>query len=102
MRRILAAMTLTLALAAAPARAHEQGDRALGVVESVTPEQLVVKASDGHLVTFAITRETRFLQGEREARPEDVRVGQRVVVQGRTAGGRLEAVRVRLGTSPPG
>jgi hypothetical protein len=101
MNRIMASLMLTFAALALPASAHEKGgDRAMGVIERVTAGELVVKASDGHLVVFAVTAETRFFEGERSARPEDVRVGRRAVVHGRKAGERLEAVRVRLGVAP--
>jgi hypothetical protein len=92
----MAALALAAGLAAAPARAHEQGGRAMGVVESVGPDRIVVKASDGHPVAFTLTPATRFFVGETPARREDVRVGQRAVVQGKKAGDGLEAVRVRL------
>ena len=98
MRRIMVALTLAVGLAPSAARAHEQGGRAMGVVERVTAEQIVVKASDGHSVPFAVTQGTRFLRGEKPARAEDVRVGQRAVVLGKQSGDRLEAVRVKLGT----
>jgi hypothetical protein len=88
---------LVAVLAAAPAVAHESADRALGVVESATAEQLVIKARDGHAVTFKVTPQTRFFRGEKPARAEDVRVGQRAVVHGKRAGEAVEAVRVKLG-----
>jgi hypothetical protein len=92
---------LALAMWAPSAVAHEKGgDRAMGVVESVTAERIVVKAPDGHLVTFAVTEETRFYQGEKAARREDVRAGQRAVVQGKKKGEQVEAVRVKLGPAP--
>jgi hypothetical protein len=97
MTRNMAVLALALGVAAVPAGAHEKGDRALGVVESVTAERIVVKASDGHSISFAITPDTRFSQGEKPATPEDVRVGQRTVVEGKRGTGGLEAVRVKLG-----
>jgi hypothetical protein len=89
-------LALVAALAAVPARAHEKGDRAMGVVERVTAEEIVIKASDGHSVAFAVTQETRFFRGDEPARPEDVRVGQRAVVQGKRSGERIDAMRVKL------
>jgi hypothetical protein len=97
MNRMMAVLALAVAIAGVPAVAHEKGGRAMGVVESVTAERIVVKASDGHSVPFTVTPDTRFFQGDKPARPEDVRVGQRVVVQGKKSGERLEAVRVKLG-----
>jgi len=92
-------VALGVALGGFPARAHEKGDRAMGVVESVTAEKIVVKAADGHSVAFTVTPETRFFRDDKPARPEDVRVGQRAVVHGRRAGERVEAVRVKLGAT---
>jgi hypothetical protein len=69
--RILALVAALLA--ASPSGAHEQGDRAMGVVESVTPDRIVIKAADGHSVAFTVTPDTRFFQGNEPARPEDVR-----------------------------
>ncbi len=97
MRWHLKVLALAAALAAAPAAAHEKGGRAMGIVESVTAERIVVKAADGHPVAFTVTKETQFSRGEQPARADDVRVGERVVVHGKRAGERLEAVRVKLG-----
>jgi hypothetical protein len=90
---------LVVALAAAPAAAHERADRAMGVVESVTPERIVVKAKDGHALSFTITPETRFLRGKKPSGAEDVRVGERAVVHGKKAGQGVEAVEVKLGAA---
>lgn len=91
---LFAALT---SLVAAPAVAHEHGDRAMGVVASATAERIVIKTADGHPVTFSVTPETRFLRGESPARPEDVRAGERAVVHGKRVGEALEAVLVKLG-----
>jgi hypothetical protein len=97
MRKVFA---LAAALATAPAAAHDpKGDRALGVVESVTPERIVVKANDGHALEFAVTPKTRFVRGTKPARADDVRVGERAVVHGKKAGERVEAVEVKLGAA---
>jgi hypothetical protein len=98
--RTLSLALLAAALAAPPAAAHESAERARGVVEAVTAERLVVKAGDGHSLAFRLTPGTRFSRGDEPARPGDVRVGERAVVEGRRAGGEVEAVRVRLGPLP--
>ncbi|WP_242344625.1 DUF5666 domain-containing protein [Anaeromyxobacter terrae] len=92
-------MALVPLLATSPAAAHEEHGRAMGVVQSVTAEQLVVKTTDGHSVAFTVTPETRFFQGEKPARREDVQAGQRAVVQGTRDGERLRAITVKLGTA---
>jgi len=90
-------LALVAVLIAAPAGAHEKGDRAMGVVESLTAERIVIKAGDGHSVAFTVGPDTQFLLGDRPVRPEDVRLGQRAVVHGRRKGEALQAVRVKLG-----
>lgn len=88
-----------LALLAAPAHAHEKGGRAMGTVESVTPDRIVIRASDGHAVSFSVTPDTRFFIGDKAARLEDARPGVRAVVRGRGSGDALTASRVKL--APP-
>lgn len=100
MNRRLKVVALVVSLIAGPALAHEKGGHAMGVVESVTPERIVVRTGDGHDVAFDVTGETRFYKGEKPARAEDVRVGQRAVVHGRRAGEVLQAVEVKLGAAP--
>ena len=100
MKRTSRILALVAALfAAPPSSAHEQGDRAMGVVESVTADRIVIKAADGHSVAFTITPETRFFQGQKSARLEDVQVGQRAVVHGKRDGETIEAERVKLGAA---
>lgn len=94
------AFAMIATLVAGTALAHEKGGRAIGVVESVTPEQMVVRTADGHPVAFSVTGETRFVIGNKPARPEDVRMGRRVVVHGKRVGEALQAVEVKLGPSP--
>ena len=95
--------TVTFALIAAltgPALAHEQGGRAMGEVESISPVRIVVRTSDGHAVPFSVTKETRFLAGDKPGRAEDVHVGQRVVVHGKREGDGLRALQVKLAPQP--
>jgi hypothetical protein len=93
---------LLLSLAAVPALAHEHADRAMGFVESVAADKIVIKATDGHAVAFTVTPETLFVRGEKPATREDVHVGERAVVQGRRLGEKVMAIRVRLGPDSAG
>lgn len=99
MKQTMTLVALVAALAAAPAAGHEQGDRAMGVVESVSAERLVIETADGHRVAFTITQDTRFLRGDEPVRREDVKPGQRAVVRGQRSGEQLVAVLVKLGSS---
>lgn len=100
MSRTMKAFALIATLVAESALAHEKGGRAMGVVESVTPERIVVKTADGHPVAFSLTGETRFVIGHTPARLEDVQVGRRVVVHGKRVGEALQASEVKLGANP--
>ena len=100
MKRIVNVLALVAALVSGPALAHVKGGNAMGVVESVTAERLVIKATDGHAVPFAVGPETRFFVGGKLAGVQDVRVGQRAVVHGQRSGEALKAMRVKLGPVP--
>jgi hypothetical protein len=72
----------------------------MGVVESVTTKQLVIKATDAHSMAIAITEDTLFVRGENPVRADDVQVGERAVVQVKRSGEVAQAVRVKLGAAP--
>jgi hypothetical protein len=98
--RALKLVACLVALAGSPARAHEAGDRAMGTVESIAPDRIVLQAPDGHSMAFVVTRETRFVRGRKPVGREDVRVGERAVVRARQVGERMQATLVRLAAAP--
>ena len=68
MARTLKVLAVVAALSATAALAHEKGgDRAMGVVESVTADRIVITATDGHAVAFKVSPETRFFVGRRRS-----------------------------------
>jgi hypothetical protein len=99
MSRILKVMALIVPVLGGPALAHEEGDRAMGVVQSLTPDRIVIQTSDGHAVSFTVDAETSFFVGEKHVTAAEVRPGQRAVVHGKRRGVGLTAVRVKL--APP-
>lgn len=99
MARIL--ILTALAAAATAARAHQGGVDVRGVVEAVAPDRIVVTTAAGNR-SFAVTPATEFAKGGSPARLEDLRPGDRVVVHGRTRGGRTEAVLVKIGARDRG
>jgi hypothetical protein len=99
MRWMMTFVILIAVLVATPAAGHEKGDRAMGVVESVTAERIVVETADGHPVAFTITKDTRFFRGDEPVRLEDVKAGQRAVVHGKRLDEELQAVQVKVGAS---
>lgn len=96
MKRTQLVMAL-VALAAAPALAHEHGGHAVGIVREVSAERIVIETADGHRVTFSVTKDTRFTRSGAPARPEDVKPGERAAVHGERHGETLSALRVKLG-----
>lgn len=100
-RRALEALAIVGMLVAAPAAAHEKGSgRAMGVVDAISPERIAIRTSDGHVVEFVLTPQTRFTRGKVPVGAQDVRVGARAVVHGAPARDALTAVEVKL--APPG
>jgi hypothetical protein len=95
--RFVACLLALWTLGAPLASAHEAGDRAMGIVESIAPDRIVLKAPDGHPLAFTVTAETRFVRGQEPVRRGDVRVGERAVVRARRTGERMEATLVKLG-----
>ncbi|HSN90035.1 MAG TPA: hypothetical protein VLS93_02305 [Anaeromyxobacteraceae bacterium] len=92
---------LALLAGAMPARGHEAGERAIGTIERVTPEAIVLRAPDGHELVFALSAATRFERGGKDVARDDARAGDRAVVRAKAAGGRMEATRVKLGPAAP-
>lgn len=101
MKRFTMGALLLASLATGVAGAHEKGDRAMGAVASLTAERIVIRAADGHTVEFVVTPETIFVRGDRPARREEIRIGERAVVHGKRQGSSLGAVRVKLGRAAP-
>jgi hypothetical protein len=103
MNRRLKTLVVLAALAAGPALAlaHEGGGHAMGVVESVRPDRIAIKTSDGHVVEFAVTPQTRFTRGNAAVEAKDVRVGARAVVHGARKGDGLTAIQVKLAPVAP-
>jgi hypothetical protein len=96
MNRTLSTLAVLATLAGAPALAHEKGGRAMGVIENVTASRIAIKTSDGHVVEFELTPETRFSRGSTTIPAADVRVGARAVVHGARNGDALRAIDVKL------
>lgn len=100
--RFVVAVTVAVALWAAPTLAHEGGVDSRGTVRSVDTDRITVVVQDGGERSFALTPATRIMVGRASARPEDIKAGMRVVVHARRNGERLEAVVVRAaGKGPP-
>ena len=96
MNRTLKTLAALAALLPGSALAHGKGDHERGIVESIAPDRIVIRTSDGHTVPYAVSPETRFTVGSTPVGPDEVHVGQRAVVHGRRSGDVLSAVEVKL------
>ena len=92
----------SILLTALPARAHEPSERALGTVETIRSEALVIRTSDGHTVTFSVAPDTRFEREGKRVERTEVQPGERAVVQAKRAGDSMQATRVKLGAVKQG
>jgi len=96
MTKLVAALLLSAGIGL-PVLAHEGGHRAYGVVKEVTASRLVVTDEHGKDTSFALGTATEYLRDHKRTRREKIMVGERVVVKGRDASGKMEATTVSLG-----
>lgn len=82
MRR-LAALTAVVFVLSLPAsiRAHPGHDhKVMGTIISIDGDHLLVKSSNGHELSFDLTKTTTLLRGKGKGAAADLKVGMRVVV----------------------
>jgi hypothetical protein len=89
-------------LAPGASRGHEDGVDARGTVAQVSADDIVVTTRAGERKQFAVTGRTKVLRGSEPVTIGAVQVGERAVVHGRKADGRIEAASIRLARSPSG
>jgi hypothetical protein len=65
---------------ASPAFAHGNMKHVLGTVSAVDAAHVVVKTRDGQTESIVRDGRTKYFRGDTEAKPEDLAVGDRVVV----------------------
>jgi len=94
MRKLVAVLVLSLGLAAL---AHEGGHKAYGVLKEVTASRLVVTDEHGKDTAFALVAATVYLRDQKPTTRDRLMLGERVVVKGRDATGKLEATTVSVG-----
>lgn len=99
--KTIAAVVLTMALAVpTSAFGHEGGHRVYGSVKEITADRLVVSDEHGKDTVFVLSPGTRIFRDHKPTTWEKVKVGERVVVKGTDASGRMEATSVNLGAAP--
>jgi hypothetical protein len=83
-------------LLGAPALAHEGGTHARGTVQEVAADRIVLRTTEGKLLSLPLTTRTRCLRGAREIQPSEIKPGERAVVHAASREGKLEAAEVRV------
>lgn len=98
MKKIGAGLALSLLAVASGVPADEKAASATkGTVERADRTQLVVKADDGKLVSFALDARTVVLRAGKEAPASSLKTGERVTVESKAAAAGRTAVKVRVG-----
>jgi hypothetical protein len=81
--------------------AHAGMKHLKGTVSVLSAQVLTVKTTTGETVDVAIDNNTRFTRGEAPVGPDDVKVGDRVVIHASKKDGKYAASEVELGTVTP-
>jgi hypothetical protein len=76
--------------------------RSLGKLTKVDDQSLVVEVPDGRVLTFKRTDKTQFLRDEKQIKPSELKVGDRVTVDAtEDQEGYMTAVKVSVDPNPP-
>jgi ribosomal protein S1 len=93
-------LLLTIALLAGSAFAHGDEQHVMGTVTKVSQSSVTVQTSAKTTVDVTITPDTKFTKNNASATPNDMQVGDRVVIHAMTMkGGMLMADTVQIGVS---
>lgn len=101
MRKTLG-LTLSIAtlLASATLFAHGGLVHTMGTVTAIDAKHIEVKTQEGAIVSIQLSGDTKYVKGKAPAKPSDVAVGMRVMVESKKDKEKLVAAEVRLGTGP--
>jgi hypothetical protein len=96
------AVLLTALMSALVLFAHGDAEHVLGTISAVQGDHVTVKLQDGKTETMVMLgKDTKFFNGDKKARKEDVKVGLRVVIDAKmdTKMKMLLAEEVKLGVT---
>src|SRR5262245_52622589 len=80
MSKKLLACSLTILMTVAVAFAHGDATHIMGTVSAIQGDHVTVKLQDGKTQMVMFDKSTKYLNGEKKAKKEDVKVGTRVVI----------------------
>ena len=98
-KKWLASIALASVLAVStPARAHEgHAHKVMGTVSSIEGTHLMVKTTDGKTVMVMLDDKTKITQGKNKVELSALKVGDRVVAEGRQEKDMLTAASLKVG-----
>src|SRR5580658_4023451 len=73
----LATLLATLAVAQIPVANFS------GTVHDISKKQVTSDTGDGNLLDFEINRKTKVMRGKQEIKPEEIRTGDQITIEGR-------------------
>ena len=76
--------------------AHGDEQHLMGTVTKIEGTSISVKTNDGAVKTIMVVPETKFVKSGSEAKLEDLKVGDRVVIHAKAMGDMLHATEVKF------
>ena len=98
----LLAVSITVLMSALLVFAHGDAEHVMGVISAIQGDHVSVKLQDGKTTTMVMLgKDTKYFNGEKKGKKEDVKVGLRVVIDAQmdTKMKMLLASEVRLGVA---
>jgi len=74
------AYSLTILMSAVVLLAHGDATHIMGTVTAIQGDHVTVKQQDGKLEMVMLEKTTKYLNGKKEAKKADIKVGMRVVI----------------------
>ena len=81
--------------------AHGDAEHVMGTISAIQGDHVTVKLQDGKTQTVMLARDTKYFNGDKKAKKEDVKIGARVVIDAKmdTKMKMLMAEEVKLGAT---
>ena len=100
-KRIVAVVLAGALVLPVAARGHEGHDhKVMGTVSSIDGKNLMVKTTDGKTIMVMLDAKTKITQGKNKVDSAALKVGDRVVAEGKEDKGMITAATVKLGEAP--
>jgi hypothetical protein len=100
-KKLLATAMMTILMSAVALFAHGDSEHVMGTISAIQGEHVTVKLQDGKTQMVMLDKNTKYFNGEKKAKKEDVKVGIRVVIDAKmdTKMKMLLASEVKLGVT---